>query len=219
MKASPIRCLVSAGPTREFFDPVRFLSNPSSGRMGFALAEAAVAQGWEVDLVSGPVGLSTPHNVRRVNVVTGTDMKKALAELFPQCDLLLMTAAIMDYRPVNPAPRKVKKDRLDMKVEMEPVPDVLAGLSEHRRLDQLLVGFAAESENLEAYARRKLERKGVDFIVANRIGGEGCAFGSELNEVLVLGREGLRKAIGPMPKQALAHELLEHFAPVLPHVR
>ena len=216
MKASPIRCLVSAGPTREFFDPVRFLSNPSSGKMGFALAGAAAARGWEVDLVSGPVNLATPPGVRRHDVVTGADMKSALEGRFSACHILLMTAAIMDYRPKNRAPRKVKKHRLAMSVEMEPVPDVLAGLAATRTDRQLLVGFAAETENLEAYARTKLEKKGVDFIVANRIGGEESAFGRDTNRVLVLGREGARFSMGPAPKTDLAVELLECFASRIP---
>ncbi|NBD38807.1 MAG: hypothetical protein GVY10_09580 [Verrucomicrobia bacterium] len=216
MKASPIRCLVSAGPTREFFDPVRFLSNPSSGKMGFALAGAAAERGWEVDLVSGPVNLATPPGVRRHEVVTGAEMKAALERLFPDCSILLMTAAIMDYRPKHRAAQKVKKHDLAKTLEMEPVPDVVAGLAADRTDQQLLVGFAAETEKVEAYARSKLEKKGVDFIVANRIGGEESAFGSDTNRVLVLGNGGIRHSFGPSPKTQLAATLLDWFAPWIP---
>lgn len=210
MKASPIRCLVTAGPTREFFDPVRFVSNPSSGKMGYALAEAAAERGWETELVSGPVELRAPGGVNVVPVVTGAEMYEAVSQRFGDCDVLIMTAAILDYRPREVAKEKVKKDQLKMLIEMEPVVDVLAEMG-RRKEHQLVVGFAAETCRVEEYGRAKLEKKQADLIVANRIGGEDSAFGRDDNEVIVLGRDGYRLALGPESKAALASRLVALF--------
>jgi phosphopantothenoylcysteine decarboxylase/phosphopantothenate--cysteine ligase len=208
MNARPIRCLVSAGPTREFFDPVRFLSNPSSGKMGYAIAAAAAVRGWQVELVSGPVSLPPPHGVQVINVVTGNDMYAAIRDRFAACDVLFMTAAIMDYRPRSVSPQKIKKYDLAMSIEMEPVIDVLATVAANKT-HQLVVGFAAETDHLEAYARRKLQTKNADFIVANCIGGEDSAFGRDDNEVVVFGRDGSVEAIGRLPKAVIATRLLD----------
>lgn len=209
MKASPIRCLVSAGPTREFFDPVRFISNPSTGKMGYALAEAAAARGWEVELVSGPVSLEAPTGVKRSLIVTGADLLDALQTRFAACDVLIMTAAVMDYRPRHKAPRKIKKSALERVLEMEPVPDILATLAQARRSDQVLVGFAAETDQLDLHAREKLAAKGADFIVANTIGGPECAFGRDSNTVHVYSKDASVLKLGPLPKRALADRLLD----------
>ena len=211
MKASPIRCLVTAGPTREFFDPVRFLSNPSSGKMGFALARAALRKGWEVDLVSGPVALPAPEGARLERVVTGAGMYEAVRRRFAACDILIMTAAIMDYRPKTVADHKIKKFELDMVIEMEPVIDVLATVARDKQ-HQLIVGFAAETDNLDAYALAKLESKNADFIVANLIGGEQGAFERDDNRVKVFSRHAGPLQIGPMDKSDLASRLVDIFA-------
>jgi phosphopantothenoylcysteine decarboxylase / phosphopantothenate---cysteine ligase len=210
MKASPIRCLVSAGPTREFFDPVRFLSNPSSGRMGYAIAGEAVRRGWEVELVSGPVSLPPPAGAALIPVVTGQQMFEAVDARFDDCDILIMTAAIMDYRPKSVADHKIKKFELEMVIEMEPVVDVLATVARRKRR-QLVVGFAAETDHLEAFARKKLDGKNADFIVANRIGGPDGAFGREDNTVLVISRDADPMPLGPLPKSVLAVRLLDLF--------
>jgi phosphopantothenoylcysteine decarboxylase/phosphopantothenate--cysteine ligase len=214
MKASPIRCLVSAGPTREFFDPVRFLSNPSSGKMGYALAASAAQRGWDVELVSGPVSLPAPEGVTVTRVVTGQEMYEAMSGRFEACDILIMTAAIMDYRPKTVADHKIKKFELEMVIEMEPVIDVLATVARSKQ-QQVIVGFAAETDQLESYARQKLESKGADFIVANQIGGPEGAFERDSNSVLVLQRNGKPVAIGPLSKTLLADELLDLFEPLL----
>lgn len=211
MKASPIRCLISAGPTREFFDPVRFLSNPSSGKMGFALAAAAASLGWKVNLISGPVSISTPDGVERTDVVTGCEMFEAVQLHFPDCDILIMTAAVMDYRPKKIAPLKIKKNELCMVIEMEPVVDILATVAKQKS-HQLIVGFAAETDHLEEYAIAKLRSKGADFIVANVIGGENGAFGRDDNQVTVFGRDGTKLKLGPLPKTTLAELLVARFA-------
>lgn len=215
MMASPIRCLVSAGPTREFFDPVRFLSNPSSGKMGYALAAAAAGRGWRVDLVSGPVSLPEPEGVRMHRVVTGEEMYTAIDARFDDCDILIMTAAIMDYRPKHVADHKIKKDKLEMVIEMEPVIDVLATVA-RRKSGQVVVGFAAETDHLETFALRKLEKKNADFIVANRIGGPDGAFGKDTNSVIVLSRDAPPRPLGPASKPELAGKLLDLFQNRIP---
>lgn len=214
MEASPIRCLVSAGPTREYFDPVRFLSNPSSGRMGFALAEAARARGWDVALVAGPVALPDPEGVRVARLETGDEMHAALLEWFPDCDVLFMTAAVMDTRPRHRSPHKVKKDRLPATIEMVPATDILADLG-RRKDKQVLVGFAAETESLEANARGKLECKNLDFIAANQVGVPDGGFVSEMNRLILLSRGGGREVLGPAPKRDLAEMLLDRVSPAL----
>lgn len=215
MMASPIRCLVTAGPTREYFDPVRFLSNPSSGKMGYALAAAAARVGWEVDLVSGPVDLPVPQNVRIERVETGSQMFDAVQSRFAQCDILIMTAAVMDYRPKAVADHKIKKFELEMVIEMEPVIDILATLG-RGKTHQLVVGFAAETNNLDAFAMEKLHSKNADFIVANRIGGPTSAFGRDDNSVKVFSRKGSQLSLGPLAKTDLAQQLIELFAEHLP---
>ena len=212
MKASPIRCLVSAGPTREFFDPVRFVSNPSSGKMGFALAREAAARSWQVDLVSGPVSLTDPSGVSVTRVVTGQEMFEAVSGRFPSCDILIMTAAIMDYRPKRVADHKVKKFELKMVIEMEPVIDVLATVAAEKT-HQIIVGFAAETDHLEVYALKKLREKHADFIVANQIGGADGAFERDENTVTVFSHVSGPVTIGPLPKPEIAARLLELFEP------
>lgn len=214
MKARPIRCLVSAGPTREFFDPVRFLSNPSTGKMGYALATAAQQRGWDVHLVSGPVHLAVPDGVTCEQVITGNDMYAAIQRNFANCDILIMTAAIMDYRPRTVSPHKIKKYDLAMALEMEPVVDVLATVAQNKT-HQLVVGFAAETDNLETYALRKLAAKNADFIVANSIAGPDGAFGRDNNTVIVYSAKGTRHPIGPLPKSECAAQLLDLFAPAI----
>ncbi|HSH09240.1 MAG TPA: phosphopantothenoylcysteine decarboxylase [Oceanipulchritudo sp.] len=203
---------MTAGPTREYFDPVRFLSNPSSGKMGYALARAAAARGWAVELVSGPVSLPSPDGVLVEHVVTGEQMYEAVRKRFAQCDILIMTAAIMDYRPKAVADHKIKKFELEMFIEMEPVIDVLATVA-REKAHQVVVGFAAETNNMEAYALEKLKSKNADFIVANNIGGADGAFGRDENTVLVFSRQGGQIPLGPLAKDVLADQLLDLFAP------
>jgi phosphopantothenoylcysteine synthetase/decarboxylase len=207
-----IRCLITAGPTREFFDPVRFVSNPSTGKMGFAIAAAAKAAGWTVDLVSGPVALPEPAGVMLYPVVTADEMLRQTDALFGPCDVLIMTAAVSDWRPKVMHPQKLKKDGAGLTVEFEPVPDILATLAQRRRPDQLLVGFAAETENVEANALAKLDRKGIDLVAANSVAGPDGAFGSDLNRLILLGRDGFRQALGPATKAVVAQQLIATLA-------
>lgn len=215
MKASKIRCLVSAGPTREYFDPVRYMSNPSSGKMGYAIAEAAVAKGWEVDLVSGPVALPAPEGVRLHSVVTGEEMLAEMERLFDGSDIVIMTAAVMDYRPAIYSESKVKKTGEGMTVELLQTPDIIRTVAA-RKTRQLVVAFAAETDDIEAHAQEKLERKNADYVVANHVGRSGRGFESDDNEVLLLSHEGVLRRIGPDSKRAIAAELVEFFAGKLP---
>lgn len=199
--------LVSAGPTREHVDPVRFLSNPSTGRMGFAVAAAAARRGARVTLVSGPVALPTPSGVERVDVTSAAELAEALNQTFPACDVLVMTAAVADYRPVHRSEHKRKKDSWDGTLNLEPTDDILAGLSA-RKGRQVLVGFAMETRDLEASARRKLERKGLDLVVANRLTTPGAGFGTTTNVVTLVDAGG-SEALPLLDKAEVAHRILD----------
>jgi phosphopantothenoylcysteine decarboxylase/phosphopantothenate--cysteine ligase len=208
----PIRCLVTAGPTREHLDPVRFLSNPSSGKMGYALAAAAAAAGWRVDLVSGPVALPVPAAVKVRRVVSAAEMLAAVEKLFARCDVLLMCAAVSDFRPQKVFAHKVKKGHAALVVKFEPTVDILKKVAARKQPGQLVVGFAAETKNVETSARRKLREKHLDFIIANRVGRAGTGFESDSNAVILIARDGTRTALGPAPKTKLAQQLIARLS-------
>lgn len=180
--------MVTAGPTREPLDPVRFLSNRSSGRMGFAVAAAAARAGARVTLVSGPVALETPPGCDRVDVETAGDMHRAVMERAGECDVFVAVAAVSDYRPGEAAPEKIRKSREAMSVALQRNPDILAEVAALPD-GPFTVGFAAETGNVEANARGKLETKGLDMIAANRVGG-GAGFDAEDNSLTVLWQGG-----------------------------
>jgi phosphopantothenoylcysteine decarboxylase/phosphopantothenate--cysteine ligase len=194
--------LVTAGPTREMLDPVRFLSNPSSGRMGYAVAEAARDRGAQVTLISGPVGVPGVPGVHLVHVISAEDLARAVDEHLDGARVVVMAAAVADQRPKARAPQKVKKQPGEETLTLVRTPDILAGLGS-RPQRPLLVGFAAESENLEQNALDKLQRKNLDLIVANDVAG---AFGKETNRVLVLARDGARRELSGT-KLSLAHAI------------
>ena len=208
MKPRPIRCLVTAGPTREHLDPVRFLSNPSSGKMGYALAAAAVEAGWKVDLISGPVSLPPPAGVKVFPVISAADMLAAVEKRFPRCDVLIMCAAVSDFRPKKVFAHKVKKGQAALVIEFEPTVDILKKMAKRKKSRQLVVGFAAETKNVEACARRKLKEKNLDFIVANRVGRAGEGFGSDRNSVTLLGRNRATLKLDPATKSEIARQLI-----------
>jgi len=209
-----IRCLVTAGPTREYFDPVRFMSNPSSGKMGYALADAAKRSGWRVDLVSGPVALRPPTGVTVHEVESGDQMYQAVSVLFEEVDILIMAAAVMDYRPVAYSAKKLKKSTGSLTVTMEPVVDIVKTIAA-RKGRRLVVGFAAETDDLEDNAKIKLAAKNLDFIVANPINEPGYGFGSETNRVVVFSSDGTAEEIGPAAKSDIADTLIDRFAGAL----
>ncbi len=204
---NPIRCVVTAGPTREPIDPVRFISNPSTGKMGFAIAAAAVEAGWTVDLISGPTHLTEPPETILYPVETGEEMYHQVDAVFDACDVLIMTAAVVDFRPKHPMERKEKKGSAQLTLEMEPVIDILKAVTWRKR-DQFVVGFAAETNDLETYARGKLEEKNLDLVVANLVGGADAGFATDTNRLTVLGPDGFRLDWPPAAKQSLGRDLI-----------
>jgi phosphopantothenoylcysteine decarboxylase/phosphopantothenate--cysteine ligase len=202
--------LITAGPTQEPIDPVRFISNRSSGRMGYALAEAAVARGAKVILVSGPVALTPPARVELIRVRTGAEMYDAVLDRMPESTILIKAAAVADYRATNIAEHKMKKRGDDIALHLEPNPDILAELGRIKG-DRLLIGFAAETENLVEEARRKLEKKNCDMMVANLVGREGTGFDSVDNEVVMVLRNGETIPLEKMPKRQIAERILDRI--------
>ncbi|WP_412061575.1 bifunctional phosphopantothenoylcysteine decarboxylase/phosphopantothenate--cysteine ligase CoaBC [Rubrivirga sp. IMCC45206] len=203
--------LVTAGPTREAVDPVRFLSNGSTGTMGFAIAEAAAQRGARVTLVAGPVSLATPPGVDRVDVTTADEMLAA-ALAVADADLVVAAAAVSDYAPAAPADRKLKKGEEDLTLRLRRTPDVLATLGERRRDGQTLVGFALETHDGEAHARAKLDRKRLDWIALNVQGEAGAGMGSPTNRLTLLGCDGARVEIPLASKAEVAGALLDVLA-------
>ncbi len=206
------RVLVTAGPTQEALDPVRFLSNRSSGKMGWAVAEAARERGADVVLVAGPTVLPPPAGVSHVPIVTAEEMRKAVAVRFPDADVLVMAAAVADFRPARPARGKVPKGRLGgakgLKLALEPTRDILKDLPP-RRAGQIVVGFAAETDDLISKAGRKLAEKALDLIVANDVTEPGAGFGTDTNRATLLDRTGRCVALPLMSKRDLAHRILD----------
>lgn len=199
------RFLITAGPTREFLDPIRFLSNRSSGKMGYALARAARPYG-TVTLVSGPVALKPPQGVTVVAVTTAQEMAEAVLKRFDETDVIIMAAAVCDFRPRRVAARKIKKDGFSGLLELVPTVDILAALGK-RKQHQILIGFAAETNDLESNAREKLRRKNLDLIVAN----DASAMESETNRVTLFYRDGRVERLSEMPKTRVAQAILRRI--------
>jgi phosphopantothenoylcysteine decarboxylase/phosphopantothenate--cysteine ligase len=212
------RVLVSAGPTFEDIDPVRYLGNRSSGKMGFAIAAVAAERGAGVTLVAGPVHLQTPAKVQRIDVRSAAQMFDAvMAGLEPgalACDAYIGAAAVADFTPRAFAGSKLKKmpGTETLTLELVKTRDILAEVATHARRPALVVGFAAETNDVAAYARDKLERKRLDLICANRVGVGATGFESDDNALLVLGRDGFERALGPASKSELASRLLDLVA-------
>ena len=211
--ASSIRCLITAGPTREFIDPVRYISNPSTGKMGFSIAKAAIEAGWNVDLVAGPVALEEPKGSILYPVMTAEEMFHQVDALFDACDILIMTAAVCDFRPVIHHTHKEKKGVASMNIEFERTADILKIMSE-RKAQQTVVGFSAETRDVVSYAKEKLASKKLDYIVANEVGKVGSGFAADTNEVLLIAANGSSVKLGPSTKSAIAEELIQLVTPV-----
>lgn len=207
---SPPRVLVSAGPTHEPIDPVRFLGNRSTGRMGFALAAAVAERGALATLVAGPVALPTPVGVERCDVLTALEMRDAIYSRAGAVDLIIMAAAVADFRPRSALPRKFKKSEGVLRLELVPNPDILAGLDAVAPR-ALKVGFAAETEISDAEAEAKLERKGADFLVVNDVSRPDIGFAAADNEVTVYQRSGAKTFFARRPKDELAITLIDLF--------
>jgi phosphopantothenoylcysteine decarboxylase/phosphopantothenate--cysteine ligase len=208
--------LVTAGPTREPIDPVRFISNPSSGKMGYAVARVAAQRGADVTLVSGPTLLPDPPGVKVVRVETAEQMARAVEVASAGMDLFVGAAAVSDYRPTATSPRKIKKGDGDETLVLSRTPDILAGLGARfaaAKDGPVLVGFAAETEEVIARAREKLKGKRCDLVVANRVGGPGAGFGSDTNRVALVSATELAEIEGP--KEKVAEAILDWILPVL----
>ena len=206
------KVVITAGPTREAIDPVRFISNRSSGRMGYALAEAACEAGAEVVLISGPTALPAPKGVTRIDVETALQMRAAVLEQMP-CDLFIATAAVADYRAAEPAPGKIKKSADELELRLVKNPDILSEVASrdpHTEGRPFTVGFAAETDHVLEHARDKLVRKRLDMIAANRVG-EGLAFDQPDNALTVLWPGG-QAELPQADKRLLARQLIELIA-------
>lgn len=204
------KVLISAGPTQEKIDPVRFFTNHSSGKMGFALAEVAAQLGAEVTLVSGPVELDTPANVNRVDIVSASEMHEQMNRYFSTSDIVIKAAAVADYRPKTTYDRKMKKIDGDLTLEFERTTDILKELGSNK-IDQFLVGFAAETDNLMEQGQKKLVSKNLDAIIVNDIQAKGAGFKSNTNDVTYMHRSGVTTHFGLASKKEIAKQILEQI--------
>ena len=200
--------LLTAGPTQEDLDPVRFLTNRSSGRMGYAVAEAAAQRGAKVILVSGPTSLEAPEGVTRVDVRTAAEMLKAVEENIDGATTAIFAAAVADYRPAEVATHKMKKTGAEITIRLEPNPDILATIA-RKKGHRLIVGFAAETNNVAESARNKLKEKNADLIVANDVTAEGAGFDVDTNVVTLFARDGRDLPLPKMTKREVAHRILD----------
>ena len=209
------RILITAGPTYEKIDPVRFIGNYSSGKMGFALAEECADRGAEVTLIAGPVALKTTHpNIRRIDVESCEDMYQAATQVFPQQDAAILCAAVADFRPEHATDQKIKRGKDDLVIRLKPTYDIAAELGHMKSEHQVLVGFALETNNEEANAQRKLEKKNLDFIVLNSLQNKGTCFQSDENQISIISRNG-QQNYERKPKRDVASDIVDKLAKLL----
>ena len=199
--------LVTAGPTREAIDPVRYISNRSSGKMGYAVAEAAARRGARTVLISGPTALTSPEGVERVSVNSGSEMLDAVLARLQEATVVIKAAAVADYRPRKQALQKIRSKTKDLAIDLEPTEDILSEIAKHKN-GRILVGFAAETEDLRSHAQAKLSAKRLDLIVANDVTLEGSGFDSDYNTVVILGSNGLERQLPRLTKGDVANEIL-----------
>ena len=210
MSKKLLNILVTAGPTREFFDPVRFLSNPSSGKMGYAVAAAAHARGHKVFLISGPTALPDPIPSKKISRITSArDMHREVLKRFSKTDVVIMTAAVSDYRPKKIVSYKVKKTGNEMTIELVPNPDILAELGKKKKKGQILVGFAAETKDFIKNASAKIKKKNLNYIVVNNVKSSKIGFGADQNEVVIIDAQGHTQKISLASKILVARKILE----------
>lgn len=202
-----IRLLVTAGPTREHFDPVRFISSPSTGKMGYAIAQSAIQRGAEVVLISGPVSIQPPVKALVIPVVSAQEMYEKVKQYFLQANIVIKTAAVADYRPKEIARQKIKKGEA-LAIELERTVDILKELGRIKK-DQILVGFAAETQNIEAYAMQKLAEKNLDMIAANDITENGAGFAYDTNHIVLFKKDGSKTDLGLLSKEKTAQRILD----------
>ena len=207
-----MRFLITAGPTREPIDPVRYISNRSSGKMGYAIAQAALAQGHHVTLISGPVNLEAPRDAQLISVLTSDEMFEAVHGHADQCDICVLCAAVADYKPASVSSTKIKKRGEKFSLELIPTRDILDSLGHRQHRQFILVGFAAETNHVEENAAKKLREKNCDIIVANDVSGANSGMESDVNEVTILFRNGEKEKISRGPKKIIARELIKIFS-------
>jgi phosphopantothenoylcysteine decarboxylase/phosphopantothenate--cysteine ligase len=217
---SGLKLLVTAGPTHEAIDPVRFIGNSSSGKMGFALAEEAAARGAKVELITGPVSLAAQHPaIQRTDVVSAAQMAAAAKERFADCHAAILSAAVADWRPVAMADRKMMKKDGPMSLELEPTEDILAWMGRVKQPGQFLVGFALETNDERQHAEEKLVRKHLDLIVLNSLNDPGAGFGHDTNKVTLIDARKNAVELPLMSKQATARAILDHLEKMISHAR
>lgn len=209
------KVLVTAGPTHEFMDPVRFIGNPSTGKMGFALAAACVQRGAEVTLVAGPSQLPTPSGVHRVDVTSALEMREKVLKHFTDSQIVIKSAAVSDYRPETVAPQKIKKGPDTLSFNLVKNPDILKELGEKKK-GRILIGFAAESEEVAENGQKKLKEKNLDLLVANNVTQDGSGFGTDTNQVILIRKNKEAVKLPLMGKGILAHRLIDEILTLLP---
>ena len=206
-----MRFLITAGPTHEPIDPVRYISNRSSGKMGYAIAEAALAEGHDVTLISGPVNLEAPQNTKLISVSTSDEMFEAVHRHADKCNICVLCAAVADYKPANVSSTKIKKRGVKFSLELIPTRDILDSLGQRQDRQFVLVGFAAETHHVEENAAKKLRAKNCDIMVANDVGAADSGMESDVNEVTILFRDREKKKISRALKKNIARELVKIF--------
>lgn len=204
-----MKLLVTAGPTREPIDPVRYISNRSSGKMGFSIAAAAIEKGFEVCLISGPVNLSTPTGVERIDVETARQMYTAVEREISGCEAAVFCAAVSDYRVREVAEEKIKKSEDSLQLDLEKTEDILGSCRSRFGFKGILIGFAAETENLRENAQGKLEKKGCDFLIANDVSRSDIGFDSDQNEVIIFSEKEPPRALPIQDKVAIGRAIIE----------
>jgi phosphopantothenoylcysteine decarboxylase / phosphopantothenate---cysteine ligase len=204
-----VKFLVTAGPTREAIDPVRYISNRSSGKMGYAIAQAAIEAGHDVTLISGPVNLDPPRGAQLMSILTSDQMHEAVHRHLLDCDVLVMCAAVADYKPAQPSAHKIKKRHEAFSLDLVPTRDILASLPQDRQF--LVVGFAAETHDIKDNAQKKLRAKNCDIVVANDVSDPNIGMESDNNEMTIFFKNSAEKRFSPAPKKNLARELVKIF--------
>ncbi len=203
--------LVSAGPTREYLDPIRFISNPSSGKMGYAIAKAARMRGAEVTLVSGKVNIRPPYGVHFIEVESAQQMFEKINSFFKKTDCIIMSSAVSDFTPSKTSPQKIKKTSEHLDISLDRTKDILTAVAKNKE-DRIIVGFAAETENVEQYAREKLRQKNMDMIVANNVTEKNSGFEADTNKVVIINRDGTAEDFPLMRKSDLADVILDRIS-------
>ena len=203
--------LVSAGPTREYLDPIRFISNPSSGKMGYAIAKAARMRGAEVTLVSGKVNIRPPYGVHFIEVESAQEMFEKINSFFKKTDCIIMSSAVSDFTPSKTSPQKIKKTSEHLDISLDRTKDILSAVAKNKE-DRIIVGFAAETENVEQYAREKLRQKNMDMIVANNVTEKNSGFEADTNKVVIINRDGTAEDFPLMRKSDLADVILDRIS-------